>query len=210
MFDFLYRKVVILFVLFIFLFGGISGYYLRGFFIKEEVVPKVTSEIILEKIQDNYFVVTKSLFVKEEVDIDIKSGSAWSDFLWGQEINARGIIRLDIGVDFKEIEVTDIVVNDIDKTISINLPDASVLDSSLFGDLQVESKDGILKRIFSDTSNSDYKRALGALIEVSEGVANESLLTEAKLDSYSFLEVIADSLGYSLIIQEEEVPENLI
>ncbi|MEA3248800.1 MAG: DUF4230 domain-containing protein [Patescibacteria group bacterium] len=164
----------------------------------------VTSQAILERISDNYFVVTKSAFVDEMTEITIDKGSSWSNFFWGQTLTARGRVRIDIGVDLSGITEDDIVIDHANKTVVIAVPQAEILDASQHGNIEVESKQGILKTLLDSDPNDDHNRALAQLITEAKVAVSEdtSLFVEARNDSTRILELIVQSFGYTLAVPE--------
>ncbi len=163
---------------------------------------RVTSTAILDRISDNYFVVTKSAIVDEEVEMTIDSGSPWSDFFWGQTITARGRIRVDIGVDLSNISEEDIAIDHRTRTVTIAVPRAEILDASQYGDIEVTSKQGILKTLLDSDPNEDHNRALARLVTEARAAVSEDadLFEEARLDSTRILELIVQSFGYELAV----------
>lgn len=160
----------------------------------------VTSQSILDRISDHYFVVTKSVVVNQDSEITVDKGSKWSNLFWGQTIDARGVIRVDIGVDLSSLTEEDIVVNHKKKTVSIALPQATILNASQFGDIEVDTKQGILKYVLDNDPNDDHNRALDQLItDATVAVrSDETLFEEARTDSSKLLRLIVESLDYTL------------
>ncbi|MFH1047513.1 MAG: DUF4230 domain-containing protein [Patescibacteria group bacterium] len=179
-----------------------------GVFSKSEET-QITSRAILERIADNYFVVTKSAIIYEEVEIAIDKGSTWSNLLWGQTVKARGTVRIDIGVDLAGLDESDIVINHQDKTVAISIPRAEILDASQYGAIEVDSKQGVLKWLTDNDPNADHNRALEQLIEEARASisTDEKLFTEARRDSTKLLELIVESFGYTLITTQLETSE---
>jgi hypothetical protein len=161
----------------------------------------VTSTAILERISDNYFVVTKSAIVDEEVEITVDKGSAWSNFFWGQTITARGKVRIDIGVDLSDITEDDISIDHKNKTVSIAVPQSEILDASQYGNIEVGNKQGLLKTLLDSDPNEDHNRAVTQLItEARAAISGDTeLFAEARLDSMKLLELIVKSFGYELL-----------
>lgn len=161
----------------------------------------LNEKIILERITEQYFTVTNTLFLEEEADLIFDKGSDWSNFLWGKSINARGLVRVDLGVDMSKIKEDSIKVNNINKTIEIIVPEAEILDASIFGDIKFDSEEGILQKILLDTQNEDYNKAVNTLTDLAkkEALSNIQKLTESREKSLSLLELILDNLGYKII-----------
>jgi hypothetical protein len=174
-----------------------------GVFDKPEETT-ITSRAILERIADNYFVVTKSAIIYEEVEISIDKGSTWSNLLWGQTVKARGTVRIDIGVDLAELDEKDIVISHKDKTVSVAVPRAEILNASQYGAIEVDSKQGVLKWLTDNNPSQDHNRALEQLLkEARTSIStDERLFTEARDDSTKLLRIIVETFGYELIVRQ--------
>lgn len=199
------QAFITILILGIILCGATSAYaFFYGKNVTEEKykVPEVeiTSQVILDKITNQYFVVTKTLFLNEEITIKAEQDSAWNELLWGQTISADGIIRLDVGVNMENLKPEDIVIDRPHKIVTIKLPNAEILDSSLFGKINVETDNGILKALFDSDQNGDYNKALTEMITQAETTANADtqIMTEAKDDSTQLISLILGELGYTI------------
>lgn len=179
--------------------GGIFFLQGRG----DGETREVTSQTIVEKISDEAFLVTKSVFADEQVTIDIDQGSEWSNFWWGQEITAEGLVRIDVGVDYKKIEEGDIEVDHGDKKITIDMPTAEVLDASVMGDIEVEATSGLLRRLLDNDPTRDHNLASAELIRSAQDslTINEAIYEEAQADSAAFLQVLLRETGYEVVIK---------
>ncbi|MCA9384052.1 DUF4230 domain-containing protein [Candidatus Dojkabacteria bacterium] len=171
----------------------------------EEPVDQVqiTSETVVNKINDEAFLVTKTVFVDQEAQLVIDNGSGWSNFWWGQTIDAEALVRIDVGVDLSKITEEDIEINQEEQTITITIPDAEVLDSSIYGDIDVITDNGVLRTLFANDPNDDHNLATNELINLSTKVVIEDaeLLNEAKIDSRNILQLVLSDLGYEVIIR---------
>jgi hypothetical protein len=117
----------------------------------------------------------------------------------GKKITVRGMIRVDVGVDMKNLSLDNIIVDSEKKIVTIKLPHAEILDSSLFGELDIDEDKAIvekLKGFFKDTQNDDYNLALRTLIEnaKSQVTADETIFTEARADSVKLVELIVTGM----------------
>lgn len=182
--------------------GIIFGSFLGGVFYERnsQVTTQVDSISIRDKIENEAFIITKTVYINQKSTITVDQGSDWSNFWWGQTITAEAMMKVNVGVDFKKIQESDISVNTITKTIAIKLPPAEVLDVSLGGDITVTNQSGILKLIFDNDTNSDYNRALNQLIADSTAatVADTEMLTDAKADSIKLIQLVLNDTGYSI------------
>ena len=162
----------------------------------------VTARSILERISDQYFVVTKSAYVDQESTITVDKGSKWSNFFWGQTVEAEGVIRVDIGVDLSKLTEDDITVDHKTKTVRIDVPSADILNASQHGDIEVESDQGVLKYLLDNDPNEDHNRALEQLIADAKAAVrkDQALFDDARQDSSKLLYMIVSGMDYKLII----------
>lgn len=191
--------IVILLVLCI-LANVASFFYGRYLFKRSDVqTTDVNTTVILDKIKNNYFVVTKTVFLDEDTTIEIKEGSRWNNLLWGHTVQAEATIRVDVGVDMNKLTANKISVDEVTKKVIIDLPDAEILDTSLFGEMEIETKSGILKQLFENDKSEDFNLALEQLREKAEEgvISRPEIFTEAKTDSINLVSLIVQSLGYT-------------
>lgn len=169
---------------------------------RKEVTEEITSTVVLEKITDQYFVVSKTVLIDQETEIKIDEGSRWSNFLWGQTITAEAMIRVDVGVDLSKLTTEDIKINDETKTVQITIPQASILDASQYGDIDVNSKKGVLKFLLDNDPNEDHNQALETLLKEAEKaiIDDQELLDEARRDSVKVIGLIVTNLSYDLVV----------
>ncbi|MFH2063289.1 MAG: DUF4230 domain-containing protein [bacterium] len=160
----------------------------------------VTARSILERVSDRYFVVTKSVYVDQKSEITVDTGSRWSNFFWGQTVQANGVIRVDVGVDMTRLAEDDITVDSRSKTVRIDIPPADILDASQYGDIEVESKQGVLKYVLDNDPNEDHNRALERLVaDAKESVRQDpQLFADARRDAARLLGLIVEGTGYRL------------
>lgn len=185
------------------LIAGGSYFYGRYLSKKSDVqTTEVNSTVILDRIQDNYFVVTKTVFAEEDTTIEIGQDSRWNNLLWGHTIEAEGTMRMDVGVDMNEFNTNNIKVDEATKKITINIPDAEILNTSLFGEMQIETQSGILKQLFENDKSADFNLALEQLREKAEASLSErpEIFEEAKSDSINLITLIVGNLGYQVEI----------
>ncbi len=168
---------------------------------KEDQVT-VTARSILDRISDQYFVVTKSVYVDQKAEIKVDTGSKWSNLFWGQTVKADGVIRVDVGVDMSKLTEQDIVVDQRAKTVRIDVPPADILNASQYGDIEVETKQGVLKYVLDNNPNEDHNRALQQLIAGAKDAVRQDpqLFADARQDAAKILQLIVGGLGYKLVI----------
>jgi hypothetical protein len=167
----------------------------------------VTNQIVVERITDQYFLVTKTLFLSQSSEIVIKENSNWSDVLWKKSIIAEGMIRVDVGVDISKLETGDIEIDNEKKIVRVNMPAAEVLDASMYGDLAVETESGLftsIQDLFKEGTD-DYNLAVNTLVEsATQYVESDSQLkNDAQKDSVKIVELILQDTGYTIIVDFE-------
>jgi hypothetical protein len=161
---------------------------------------QVTKDVVISRIEEETFIVTRTVYLDEEVNIKIDRGSDWDEFLWGKEINAEARVRVDVGVDMSKLTADDIEIDSAAKVVKVKAPKASVLDASISNKLKVESQGTILTRLFDDNYNDNYKLASEQLINSANGVVNgdSELLSEARNAASDYLSFLFQDLGYKL------------
>lgn len=170
---------------------------------KESSEVQVTNEVILDRITEKYFLVTKSAYLEEEVRITVEENSDWSDLLWKDVITTSGLVRVDLGCDLSNLTAKDITIDNSKKTVTITMPEASILNSSIEGDINVKSERGLvtsLNQLFEPEAQ-DYNRATQKLKEAALSGISEDVYTEAKSDSKKLIQLIVGKLGYSAIFK---------
>ena len=173
---------------------------------KNEVKTIVTEETVIRKINNQAFLITTSVINDSTVTITIDQGSGWSNFWWGHEVEATGLMQVDVGVNLEEVTANDITINEAKKEIQIDLPDARVYDSSLKGEIEVATSSGVFKKLFDSDDNEDYNLALDELKKQGlEDINNDTeILSEAKQSAITILESIFAETGYKIVMVEEE------
>lgn len=207
------RPKIIIFLIFIILILFI-GTFLYGRYLGKtgrsvgEKPLNISSQLILERITSQYFLVTKTVFINSRVEIETPRNNNWTDLFLGQKITVHGIVRVDVGVDMNKLSPDNIAVNNLQKIITISLPPAEILDSSLSGELDVDEEKAIvekLKGIFKDTKNEDYNLAMSTLIDnaKSQVINDEAVFAAAKTDSLKLVELIVSSMldDYEVVIK---------
>lgn len=197
--------VIIFFLLLaVFFYGRYQG---KQAGLAENKPANVTSRVILERITDQYFLVTKTVFVDSRAEIETPKTNDWRDLFVGKKISVLGLVRVDVGIDMKNLRLENISVDHSKKTVTITLPHAQILNSSLSGELDVTADNSIvekIKNLLKNTRNEDYNLALQTLINNAnnEVMANERIFAEARSDSAKLVELIVSSMlkGYNVII----------
>lgn len=196
---------VLLILVAVFFYGRYQGMQLS---VAENKPAIVNSQTVLERITNQYFLVTKTVFVNSKTEIDTPKNNNWTDLFTGKKITVFGIIRVDVGVDMKNMRLENIVVDSKNKIVTITLPHAEILDSSLSGELDVIADKSILEKIkglFKNTQNEDYNMALKTLIESanSQVMGSQSIFDEARTDSIKLVTLIVTSMlsDYQIVIK---------
>jgi hypothetical protein len=185
----------------------IAGSFVGGIFwqknMSEVKTTTVDSVVILDKIESEAYLLTKSVYINQESTIKVDQGSDWSNFWWGQTITAEGLMKVNVGLDFKKIKAEDILVDQISKVITIKAGPAEVISVSIDGNIKVKNEAGILKLIFDNDTNEDYNTALEKLTEESKAAveANKDIMSDARNDSLKILKLILKDTGYDVKFQ---------
>lgn len=182
--------------------GVIIGVKLNRPNLEKEVVTTAT---VLDTLQDQSFLVTRTLILDQEVEVKIDQGSAWSNWWWGHEVTAEGLMQIDIGVDLAKISEEDIQIDKDNKQIKVVLPESEIYDVSLDGPIEVKTKSGILKKLFDSDDNEDYNLALTELKTQAENSvkSDEKLLSQARTDTLKTLNILLGDTGYEAVKIEE-------
>ena len=206
------NKIIISIIIISILFG--ITYYLGWSHAREKLegnMPTISSQLILDRIQEQYFLVTKSLFLNTNIDLVIKNEKGWKKFFVADSINAQGVVRVDIGVDLKDIDNNDIFIDHKNKNIVFYLPEAEILDSSLFGDMEIETKKGLwtsIEDFFDGDESEEYNLAARELINQAESLSKtkSEIFQEAHMSSAGLVRLIVHNVapGYSLELKKLE------
>ncbi|MFA5249203.1 MAG: DUF4230 domain-containing protein [Candidatus Paceibacterota bacterium] len=190
----------------VFILGMFAGFALgvgfgQGQNNKKEVI---TAQTVFDRVSSRGFLVTKSAYLDQNIDIEIDNGSDWSNFWWGHKITAEALVRVDLGVDLAQVKKEDISIDPAAKTICIKLPDPAVNSIVIEGDINTRISSGILKKLFASDSNEDYNLATAQLREKTRTAVegNAELLSETKISAYDLLSFLFSDTGYLLKCSE--------
>ncbi len=131
---------------------------------KRVAEPRVTSQVILSALRDRGFLVTQSYVFNEVINITTDSESFWRKILWGQAIKAYGVVEVNLGVDLAELGEEDVKV-ETDK-VTVAIPNVEIFNSRVVGEINLENKQGILKKIFEN--DAGYNQAVAEMIKQAE------------------------------------------
>lgn len=166
------------------LVGVVVGLLVGWFFFAPKTQEKeiITSRTVLEKVSAKGMLVTQSVIVDQKATMAADQGSEWSNFWWGHEVSARANVKVDVGVDLAKLREDDIIVNSLEKTVCFRYPNAEITSVEVEGDIEAETKSGILKRILDSNSTRDYNLALNKLKEeATKNVSSQDeLMTNAR------------------------------
>jgi len=164
---------------------------------------QITSDVVIDRVTSQLFLVTRTVYSDQELQIKIDRASEWNEFLWGKEISASGRVRVDLGVDLQGITNQDVRVDNTLKQIYIKAPAASILDASLQSKLTVTTGGSILTQIFDRNTNADYKMAVDELVSAAEraGRSDTTLLAETKTAAGEYLSLLFASSGYRVTLE---------
>lgn len=171
----------------------------------ENQAIEISSQIIVDRITDQYFTVTKTVYTNQDIEISIEDESDWSDIFWKDVLTSSALIRSDIGVDMTMLTVGDISIDEESKIITLEIPKAEIFDTSIEGDISLKSEQGLItaiEQLFEDESD-DYNLVTETLILATEAaiLADEQLLEEARSSSVSIIENILGELGYQVVVK---------
>lgn len=159
--------------------------------------------MIVDRINEEAFLITRSVYLDQEIEIVVDAGSDWSNFWWGQTLQAQALIKVSLGIDLQNISSDQITVNELEKKITIDLPEPTIISKEIIGDIEVNNQQGLLKLLFDNDTNEDYNLAYSELTTQAEKAIEqkEELFTESKTEALQILELIFKDTGYSLFVE---------
>ena len=165
--------LIIIFALIFLILGTYIGFVL--FAPKPE--QKIDSQIILQELQSQGFLITQTYIIKQDIEIDNSTGQFLKDLFWGQRITATAIMKVSSGVDLQKLSANDIsLTND---QINIDLPAIEIQSVEILDEIVLDNKQGILKRLLAN--DDGYNQALTNLKEQAKIAAQEDkLINEAQ------------------------------
>jgi hypothetical protein len=198
------KRTLLLIIILIILLLGI---FLSGIFFEKYTSnparQKLTSVMVVDRINEEAFLITRSVFLDQDIEIVVDAGSDWSNFWWGQTLQAQALVKVSLGVDLQNITPDQIIVNELEKKITIDLPEPSIISKEIIGDIEVDNQQGLLKLLFDNDTNKDYNLAYSELTTQAEKAVEqkEELFMESKTEALKILELIFNDTGYSLIVE---------
>lgn len=128
---------------------------------------QVSGQTIISAFQEKGFLVTETAVSMVSATISTDNSSIWRKLLWGQEIKASGVVEVNIGVNLTKTSADDIQVSG--KKISVAIASSEIFNSRLVGDINVENKQGIFKRILEN--DDGYNQAMTELVKQADEAA---------------------------------------
>jgi hypothetical protein len=198
------KRTLLLIIILIILLLGI---FLSGIFFEKYTSnparQKLTSVMVVDRINEEAFLITRSVYLDQDIEIVVDAGSDWSNFWWGQTLQAKALVKISLGVDLQNITPDQIIVNELEKKITIDLPEPSIISKEIIGDIEVDNQQGLLKLLFDNDTNKDYNLAYSELTTQAEKAVEqkEELFMESKTEALKILELIFNDTGYSLIVE---------
>jgi len=181
-------------VLVIFAVGIVAGWWGT----KRIAEPRVTSQVILSALRDRGFLVTQSFVFNENIKIASDSDSFWRQMLWGQAINAYGIAEVNLGVDLAKLGEDDVKIEKDKVTVSV--PAVEIFNSRIVGDINLENKQGILKRIFEN--DDGYNQAVTEMIKQAEANATTpEMLTAADTKAQEEIQRLVSFIAKDKVVE---------
>lgn len=165
-------------------------------------ISEITNDVVISRIDEQYFAVTRTIYSDQEVTITFKRAPGLDEFFRNREVIAEARVRTDIGVDLSALTSEQIIIDRENKTISISGTETSILDSSIFGDLTIRVEGSIFTEIFDNTNNDDYQLASRELIAASTRAieSDEELRAEARAAITELLNLLFAELGYTVVL----------
>lgn len=168
------KKFILSAILVIVLFGaGVTiGWLITR---PNKLISEISSQTILSALRERGFLVTETSVSNVSVTIQTEETSIWRKLLWGQEVEASGVVEVNLGVDLSKTRAEDVVITA--NKITVQIPAAEIFNSRLVGDVNVENKQGILKRLLEN--DDGYNQAMAELIKQAEGAVTSTEMINA-------------------------------
>ncbi|OGY42012.1 MAG: hypothetical protein A2Y67_02920 [Candidatus Buchananbacteria bacterium RBG_13_39_9] len=190
------KNIIIIILIIVVFLGGISiGYLLTR---PQHAIFKneISSEIILQNLQNKGFLVTEDYVINQRVEIKKTSDVLWKDIIWGQKITATAVMKVSMGVDLSKLTKDEVMLSG-DK-VRIKLPALEVQSVELVSDINLDNEQGILKRLLDN--DNGYNQALVQLKEEAKKSAQSPEVVKkagdnAKAEIEKFIKLIVPQLN---------------
>lgn len=152
------------------LFSLLVGLYI-GFSVggNQSQVSSISARTIVDRLQEQGFLVTQTVVFAEHVELKQESGNAFKDFFLGQTIDAYATMSVDMGIDLSTLQSADVIVTE--HQIQIRLPRIEHRPPMLIGSVSVYSKEGIVKKLLDH--DDGYNAAIAELKQQAKLHASE-------------------------------------
>lgn len=147
--------------------GMYAGY--KVFTPKAKMETRISTQAILTALHDRGFLVSQTYVFDTPVTIDRSSGNAFKDFFFGQTIEARGTMEVNLGIDLADVKAEDVTVNEAANTVIVRIPKAKLFNARLVGPIELKNKQGVLKKLLD--SDDGYNESLSLLSKTAEEMA---------------------------------------
>lgn len=170
---------------------------------KKDEKQEITNDIVIERVSEQAFLVTQTVYTDQETRINIDQGSAWSNFWWGRSVTAEGRVRTDVGIDFSDLDEADITIDQNNKLIRIKNTDPSVLDSSVTTDLEIKAGGSLLRKLLKNENNQDYKLASEKITAAAQRAVedDEDLEDDSRAAAERILTQLFSESGYRVEVE---------
>lgn len=140
----------------------------------------VNSQTVLTMLKSEGFLVTQSYVVNQMVTINKSTGSDLKDIFWKQDITASANMKVSSGVDLSKLTAASIQVDG--NSITVELPAIETQSAELIGQVLLQNKQGILKKLFNNEDG--YNEALAKIKEEAlKAAAVPELRTDAETNA---------------------------
>lgn len=157
---------------------------------KEQTV--VNAQVILTALHNRGFLVSQTYVFDTPITIDKSSGNSFKDFFFGQKIEARGTMEVNLGVDLSSIKQEDVIIDPATNVITVKISKARFFNSRLVGPIEVKNEQGVLKKVLN--SDDGYNESLALLSQTAEKAAQTDEMISRATDQAK--ESITTLLGY--------------
>ncbi len=171
------KKYLLVFLALVLFVGGL---YLGYRVFRPQSSITVNSQTVLTMLQSEGFFVTQSYVVNQMVEIKTSTGSDFKDLFWKQDIQASANVKVSSGVDLSKLTAESIQVTG--SQIIVTLPAVSTQSVELIGNVLLQNKQGILKKIFDN--DDGYNVAVAKIQEEARAAAETAeLRADAKANA---------------------------
>ncbi|MFH2018691.1 MAG: DUF4230 domain-containing protein, partial [bacterium] len=158
-------------LLFAFFATGLAiGWYAN----RSALERQTTSQTILTSLRERGFLVTQTSVVNQTITIRNDQDTLWNKLFWGQVIKANGVVEINLGVDLAKLKEGDVTVGN--GNVKIYIPSVEIFNSRVVGDVNIENKQRILKKLLED--DDGYNQASAELLKQATASATTAIALE--------------------------------